>query len=147
MTFAIPPLTAAKLKELAARIVPLVERDGALWYIEPVDLTNVAFSWDPKLVRKAEGLTPIGLIRTLHTYGYYGMFKPSIAEVLAQIPESYLEKTVAFRVVGPDTADDLNREKEALNAGFHVAETTLYAGAVVKPGKATVLDKIAKVLG
>ena len=37
-----------------------------------------------------------------------------------------LEKAVAFRTIGPDSADDLNAHKEELNAGFHVAETEFY---------------------
>ena len=81
------------------------------------------------MIEKADSLKALGTIATLHAWGYYGVFKPSIAEVLAQIPAGYLDEVVAFEVAGPKDAEDLNREKEALDAGFHVARTTLYAKA------------------
>jgi hypothetical protein len=58
------------------------------------------------------------------------MFKPSIAEVLAQIPEEHLEQVLAFEIVdSPNNVDDLNAEREALNAGYHIATTRLYKRA------------------
>lgn len=48
------------------------------------------------------------------------------AEVIAQIPEELIERTVAFSTRGPADAAEMNRESKALKAGFHVAETTLY---------------------
>ena len=50
-----------------------------------------------------------------------------VAEVLKQIPEDILNQVIAFEIIGqPETADDLNKEQEALNAGYHVATTRLY---------------------
>ena len=37
---------------------------------------------NPKPTDKATGLKPLCTIKTYHTYGYHGLFKPSIAEVL-----------------------------------------------------------------
>jgi hypothetical protein len=125
----IPKVSEARIRELAERIKPVVEfeRKG-LRYIEPQDLYNVAYTWEPKAAKKAVGLKPICDVTTYHTYGYYVLFKPSIAEVLAQIPAEHLDKVVAFQIIeGPETAEDLNREHEALNAGYHVAKTRLYA--------------------
>jgi hypothetical protein len=129
-TLTIPEISDERLAELAKRIRPVVRsRSNALAYIEPCDLRRVSFIWDAKITRKASKLVKHATIRTLHTYGYYGLFKPSIAEVLAQIPEDLIEQTVAFEVIGPKDASDLNREQEALNAGFHVAVTHLYGKA------------------
>jgi hypothetical protein len=73
---------------------------------------------------------PICQITTHHSWGHYSLFKPSIAEVLAQIPAEHLNQVVAFEiVVKPETAEDLNKDLEALNAGYHVATTRLYARA------------------
>jgi len=72
-------------------------------------------------------LVPLVRFRTLHHYGHYALFKPSVAEVLAQIPFEYVTKTDFFYLEGPDTADDLNKELLALDAGFHVAMCTLYS--------------------
>lgn len=71
-------------------------------------------------------------IRTLHTYGSPCFFKPSVAEVLAQIPDDMLEGVVAFETRGPSDVADMNRESEALNAGFHVARTRLYGARPVE---------------
>ena len=71
----------------------------------------------------------VARIRTLHTYAYYGFFKPSIAEVLAQIPSHLVDSVIAFETKGPGDADDLNDDRSALNAGFHAATTILYGEA------------------
>jgi hypothetical protein len=97
-----------------------------LFFIKPVDLKNVSFIWSPKPTKEARGLKKLQVITTYHTYGYHGMFKPSIAEVLTQIPQDLTGRVVAFEVKGPETAEDLNKHPVELNEGFHVAETTLY---------------------
>jgi hypothetical protein len=99
---------------------------GELYYIMPVNARGIAFPWSPKRDVLAEGLIEIARITTLHTYAYHGFFKPTIAEVLSQIPEEYLGQVIAFETHGPETADDLNSEWELLNEGYHVAETILY---------------------
>lgn len=125
----IPKISNERLAELLARIRPVVRQDGEPWYIKPVDPRNIAYTWDPTPTKKATDLVPLKTVRTLHTYGYHGMFKPSIAECLAQMPDDVAETAVAFEIVdSPQTADDLNREREALNEGFHVAQTTFYSG-------------------
>lgn len=124
----IPDVPEHRIHELARRIKPVVEfqRKGKC-YIKPVDLFKIAYTWDPKPAGKAKGLRKLRDITTYHTYSYYGFFKPSIAEVLAQIPEEHVNEVVAFEIVGsPESADDLNREREAIDAGYHVAVTTLY---------------------
>jgi hypothetical protein len=96
-------------------------------YIKPVDLFNIAYTWDSKSADEATDLKPLCDITTHHTYDYKLFFKPSIAEVLAQIPAEHLDKVVAFEIVGsPKTIGDLDREQEALNMGYHVATTRLY---------------------
>ena len=66
-------------------------------------------------------------VRSEITSVSYGMFKPSIAEVISCIPEYMWKKVYAFEIVDkPRDASDLNKEREALNAGFHVATTRLY---------------------
>ncbi len=123
----IPEISDATLNELFKTIKPVVRRGNHLYYIEPVNLRNIAYTWDPKLTKKAVNLKKLRTIKTYHTYGYYGFFKPSVAEVIAQIPKDDLDKVVAFEIIeSPDTVDDLNAESAALNAGYHVAKTQLY---------------------
>lgn len=105
-----------------------LQRDdrGSLYFIKPVNPFNIAFPWDPKPDTRAPRLQELCKITTYHTWAYYGCFKPTIAEVLAQIPAEHLDKTIAFSTQGPETAADLNRHIEITNEGYHVAETTLY---------------------
>jgi hypothetical protein len=126
----IPTITDDELAKLAGRIKPVVLSEGKPHYIKPVDLRKVAFTWAPSPVKVATGLKPLADIRTYHTYGYYGFFKPSIAEVIAQIPKKHLRRAVAFEIVkAPETAEDLRRQWKAVNAGYHVATTRLYEKA------------------
>jgi len=115
----IPQISDMKLEDLYKRIKPVVRHEGNLHYIKDVDLRRVAFTWDPKLTTKAENLERICDITTYHRYGYYGLFKPSIAEVIAQIPEKCLDRTVAF-----ETSTDLDIEN--IVGEYHVTTTTLY---------------------
>jgi len=125
----IPKISDEELSRLSSRIKAVVNFPGkGKCYIEPVGLRDTAFTWSPKPAEKAKGLKPLRDIRTYHTWGYYGLFKPSIAEVIAQIPKELLDQVVAFEIIKhPETADDLNKEPKALNAGYHVATTRLYS--------------------
>ncbi len=127
----IPEISDERLAELVERIKPVVRFGKKPFYIEPVDPKKVAYMWSPKKAAPATGLVPIRDITTNHRYGYYGLFKPSIAEVLAFVEQSDLDAgVIAFEIVAmPEDAVDLNRETEALNAGYHVAMTRLYRAA------------------
>lgn len=125
--YEIPTCSDAHLKELVDRIRPMVRKsDGSIWWIKVPKLRTVAFPWDPIYTEPAPKLVEVGRCQTLHTWAYYGFFKPTVAEVLCQLPLTVREVAQGFEVVGPDTADDLNREKGALDAGFHVATTIFY---------------------
>jgi len=123
----IPKISDERLNELAKKIKPVVRIKGQPRYIQPVDLRGVAYTWDPKPAGHAKGLAELCVITTYHSYGAPMFFKPSVAEVIAAIPEEHLDKVIAFEIISsPNTADDLNAEHEALNAGYHVAKTRLY---------------------
>lgn len=99
-----------KLSSLLARIKPVFDfPNKGKCYIKPVDPRKVSYIWDPTPDGSAKGLKSLCDIDTYHAFGYYGLFKPSIAEVLAQIPEDKLDQVVAFEIVNqPRTASDLN---------------------------------------
>jgi hypothetical protein len=135
-TLSIPAISNPELAKRAKTIRPVGKRDGKLYYYDSKsDHRNTSFSWTTltteEAIVKPHGLT----LRTLHSFSYAGFFKPSVAEVIAQIPEEVRDEVVAFLVEGPDTVDDINREREARDAGFHVAKTTLYVVGKPKPQK------------
>lgn len=137
----IPDISDERLKELAARIKPVVrfttddkfsigtspkerssDSNGRLFYIEPVDPRQAAFTWDPKPVGPpADNLRKLDIIRTYHSWGAPSMFKPSVAEVLAQLSPTQVEEAVAFEVV----CDDKDA-RHVLSDGFHASLTILY---------------------
>ena len=118
----IPEISNKRLEELCKRIKPVVDNsrrhdDPELWYIRKVDPRHVAFTWSPKPTKKAEGLKKYKEIMTLHSYGAPVYFKPSIAEVLAQIPKNDLDKIVAFETKHLGFSKDNE---------YHAARTILY---------------------
>ncbi len=119
-------LTDQQISEMLESINPVVRKDGALYFIEPVDPRTQSFIWSPSFTDEAAGLTEISQILTLHSFGYQGFFKPSVEEVLAMIPVDLLPSVKAFEVFGPADVDDLNRQSPAIDAGHHVAVTVLY---------------------
>lgn len=123
----IPVLPLEEVDRRFETIKPTYRFKGKLHYIEPVHLHNTAYTWDAKPAGLAVGLAKLKDITTYHSYGYYGFFKPSIGEVLRQIPDDLLNEVMAFEIIdSPQTADDLNKHSEALNDGYHVATTRLY---------------------
>lgn len=130
----IPEVDKKVIRSLATRIRPLVRRDGKLCYIKkPRSLFTTSFLWNAAPTKVATGLKCVQQITTYHTYGHYIFFKPSVAEVLAQVEQlsaEIKESLVAFELTNsPQDATDLNREKEATNAGYHTATALLYAAA------------------
>lgn len=109
------------------KVIPLVKQEDKLLRVKPCHIFDESYTWgDRGDQEEVTGLVPFASFKTLHYYGHYALFKPSIGEVLAQIPDKHRDCAVAFSLDGPDSADDLNKEKLAVDAGFHVATCTLY---------------------
>ena len=133
----IPAMSQLELEERLTRAFPM--KDRRFIDLATVHPTDVSFIWSPGFIDKGGHggrvnkalLRRLGHsipVRTLHRYGYYSFFKPSLAECLAFLPAELNRRgqAFAFSVQGPETATDLNEESEALNAGFHVAVTTFW---------------------
>ena len=123
----IPEISDKKLKKLVAQIKPVIRfaegrkglfksPEGHLYYIKKVNPRTMSYLWDPKPTDKAEGLVEFERITTYDEYGASSLFKPSIAEVLAQIPKSYRDKVVAFELT-----------ESGLSGEYHVATAVLYS--------------------
>ncbi len=111
-------------------INPAILKNGEFFVIEKPSfkkIDSVAYLWSPKVVRKANNLTPVFKTKIYCSYAYYGFFKPLFSEVLSFLTDEHeTEVNCVIITKSPETTDDLNKEKEALNAGYHVAEATFY---------------------
>jgi hypothetical protein len=123
--FSIPEITDERIQKYAG--VSALRRNGnKLFVAGKHDVRGTSWPWLEGMEDYKGKLKEKCRIRTLHSYGYYGFFKPSVAEVLAQATDEQLSDVVAFETLGPETTSDLNEHREELNEGFHVAETILY---------------------
>lgn len=136
----IPAISQERLVQLAAQCKPILQRGNQLRFVEHANtesLKNSSFPWaedKPGSVRLGavveDRLEPIAVITTFHSYGYYGFFKPSAEEVLAQFDSQLTPEQIAeaygYMVQGPETAADLNRQSDVVNDGFHRATVTVY---------------------
>lgn len=118
-------ISDADLKKKMSLVEPVVMRDGHLYYIADVDPRSTAFTRDPKPTSQARGLEECGVVDTYHTWGSYVFFQPSIAEVLAQLSLSRIQRygVVAFRTEFVGLAQDV---RLAGNHQPHHAKTILY---------------------
>ena len=132
----IPEITDQRLEELASQIKPVVrfkgkkgrvpKYNGVLFYIADVDLRGTAFTWEPKATKIADDLNIYAMIRTFHSYGAPSFFKPSIAEVLAQIPQEDIGRVVAFETLTSKIDSTSLDIKNCLPDGYHWTTTRLY---------------------
>lgn len=100
----IPDITDERIAELLTKMQPVLRNaKGELHHIEPVDPRKIAFTWAPKFTKQVKAWADIGRIETNHSCGYIGLFKPSISEVLAQIPEHFLNSANCFETLSGDS--------------------------------------------
>lgn len=126
--FFIPEISDEELARRTAQIAPLISCSGQLYHMQDVDPRLKGYNVDPRLQEEAHDLSEICEIQTLHAYGNHGIFDPSIAEVVAQIPEEHLENVNAFYMSKrPKTQAEFNEAMEAFKDGFHVATVKLYS--------------------
>ncbi|MBE7073736.1 MAG: hypothetical protein E7379_01440 [Clostridiales bacterium] len=98
-----------------------------LVYISSQDLLSSAYIWDPKVIAQTPKLRKVGKdITTYHTYGHPSLFKPSVKEVLEQIPDGYIKKgVVAFELyIESDNAKEITTK--LCGEGVHRAKVRLY---------------------
>ena len=131
----IPEITQDELKKRYERIKPIVEIEGVKYYLRdftPEELTSTSYTWNANEDKREKVDMSLLVARNtdfecIHKYGYYGVFNPSIAEVLAQISDLDLEFTDAFEIIkSPQTSDDFKANKIVFNNHFHISTVRLY---------------------
>ena len=136
-------ISLEELLALARRIKPVCRFDGThfnaffrgepetegLFFIEPLPIDSRRFYFGPQKVLKAEGLRYLCSADTYHDYFCPTIVKPTVKEVLCQLPEEvcgHSEEVVAFEVVLP--ALDLSLADPALKR--HVLVTHFFTGVL-----------------
>ena len=132
----IPKISDEELAKRYQQIKPIVKINGVKYWLRDFsfdELKSISYLWNREKDKreKVDMSTlkeyPDWDFECLHIYGYPGMFKPSIAEVLAQIPEDEAIWAVAFEIIGtPQTSDDFHRNRNAFRQGFHSSIVRLY---------------------
>lgn len=130
----IPEIDDNRLKELYQLLKPIVTIDEMKYLLREFtlqELRNQSYIWnrheDKRDVVDPNKLETVDDFLCLHTWGYYGLFKPSIAEVLSQVPESVIEQANTFEIIeSPETREDVFKYKEVIDNGFHLSKVRAY---------------------
>ncbi len=130
----IPEIDDKRLKELYQLLKPIVTIDEMKYLLREFtlqELRNQSYIWnrheDKRDVVDSSKLEIVDDFLCLHTYGYYWVFKPSIAEVLSQAPENVIEQANIFEIIErPETSEDVLKYKEVIDNGFHLSKVRAY---------------------
>ncbi len=96
-----------RLNELIKNIKPLIFKNDKIYSFIIPDLRNVAYTWEPKGLKKVKKEYKVVAIgTTVHSCGYYGFFKPSIEEAFYHLPDEY-ENINAF-YIDTDSVEVIN---------------------------------------
>lgn len=130
----IPEIDDKRLKELYQLLKPIVTIDEMKYLLREFtlqELRNQSYIWDRHEGKRdavdSSKLETVDDFLCLHTWGYYGFFKPSIAEVLSQAPENVIEQANIFEIIeSPETREDVFKYKEVIDNGFHLSKVRAY---------------------
>ncbi len=130
----IPEIDDKRLAELYRMLKPIVTIDEIKYLLKKFtleQLRNQSYIWnrqeDKREIVDPSKLEPVEDFLCLHTYGYYGLFKPSIAEVLSQVPEKTIYEANTFEIIeSPETREDVFRYPEVVDNGFHLSKVRSY---------------------
>ena len=128
----IPEIDDERLRELYRFLRPIVTIDEIKYLLKEYtleQLRNQSFIWnrneDKREVVDQNKLETVEDFICLNKWGHYSMFKPTIAEVLSQVPVRTIREADAFEIIGePETSKDLY--KEAMEQGFHLSKVRSY---------------------
>ena len=123
----LPQLSDEELWERYKHIKPVAKKDNLFYHLKVYNiemLRHQSFIWNGKDELR-EQINPKDIeelddFSCYHTYGYYGLFKPTIAEVLQQFPDELLDEANAFYMLKyPESMQDLKEQEDIFNLGCH----------------------------
>lgn len=126
-------LSKKQLVERASKIRGLIGDNNKIVREYPAnEMEETSYIWE-KTATTTETVGNLDLkvirdVEMLSKYSYYGYFKPTIAEILSQIPEEDLPQVKYFKIVdSPQVENDFAKHREAFDDGFHTFTVRLYA--------------------
>lgn len=135
----IPKISDEEMMKRYEQTKPVITVNGKLHYFREYtleELSDISYLCDyEEDVREEVGKDELEVLEgrdfvCLHSYSYYGFFKPSVGEVLSQIKEHDLPFVKAFEIIErPQTADDFHKDSFtsiAFDNGYHVSTVRLY---------------------
>ena len=135
----IPKISDEEMMKRYEQIKPVITVNGKLHYFREYtleELSNMSYFFNRhEDVREEVGEDELEVLEgrdfvCLHSYGYYGLFKPSVGEVLSQIKEYDLPIIKAFEIIEfPKTVVDFRKDSLtsiAFDNGYHVSTVRLY---------------------
>jgi hypothetical protein len=130
----IPEIDNKRLRELYNLLKPIVTIDEAKYLLKKYtlqELRNQSYFWnrqeDKRNIVEPSKLETVEDFLCLHTWDYYGMFKPTVAEILSQAPEKVIEEANTFEIIEiPQTLQDIYKYKEVINNGYHLSKVRAY---------------------
>ena len=130
----IPEIDDQKLKELYHFLKPIVSVENLKYFIREFsiqELRTVSYilNRDENKTNHIDlkDLEPIEDFLCLHSIGNYGLFQPTISQILSQVPKRTIEEANSFEIIEyPKTEDDLERYSELTENGFHLSKVRTY---------------------
>ena len=135
----IPKISDEEMMKRYKQIKPVITVNGKLHYFREYtleELSNMSYFFNRhEDVREEVGEDELEVLKgrdfvCLHSNGYYGLFKPSVGEVLSQIKEYDLPFIKAFEIIeSPQTSADFHKDSFtsiAFDNGYHVSTVRLY---------------------
>ncbi len=135
----IPEISREELLSRYKSIKPIIDIKGKKYFLREFtesELTDISYIWiDNEDIGE---IVDMNLFvpyvekdfECIHQYfGHPLLFKPSIAEILAQIPESEIRYSniSAFEIIeAPKTRMDLQKNPILFENGFHISKVRLY---------------------
>ena len=136
----IPKISDEEMKKRYEQIKPVITVNGKLHYFREFtfeELSGISYLWNRNEAMReevCEGELEVLEGRDfvcLHGYGYHGLFKPNVSEVLSQIKECDLPFVKAFEIIeSPKTASDFYKDSLtsiAFDNGYHISTVRLYS--------------------
>lgn len=128
----IPEISNEELLARYSHIKPIVSASGGKYFLREFteeELRNVAYDWERgKNITEQVNMDDYYFhesrdFECIHKYGHYVFFKPSIAEVLAQIPERDVPYVDAFEIILQFNSE---HNKVVFDNGYHMSKVRLY---------------------